>query len=122
MTKGGGQDLRQVVEAREQRPDLVGHAGQRVLEQASVVVVEVVEQEVRVAGTLVIGDPTVGGVVSVGVTKDRRSDEWIRSHVVEPQRLHQPDGLPVHRRLPLPPPLAQRGQQTGGNITEATAT
>ena len=39
-------------EAGEEAPDFVGDAGQRVLEQAAVVVVEVVEQEVCVVGTL----------------------------------------------------------------------
>ena len=53
-------------------------------------VVEVVEEQVGVAGALVVGDPAAARVVLVGVAQDRCSHEWIGSHVVETKILHQP--------------------------------
>ena len=85
-------------------------------------VVEVVEEEVGVVGALEVlpaikeiykGDikafevmpGTAARVLSVGVAQDGRPDEGVGPHVVHAQVLHHPDGLPVQRGLPLPPPL-----------------
>ena len=90
VTKCRSSDLRERVDAREECSNLVTHTRQSVLEQTSVVVVEVVEEQVGVAGALVVGDPAAARVVLVGVTQDRCSHEWISSHVVETKILHQP--------------------------------
>ena len=89
-------------------------------------IVEVVEEEAGIAGTLGILLPAAPGTPSVGVTKDGRPHERIGSHVAETKVLHQsevhamqlerprtrkdepsPDGLSMHRGLSLPPPPPQ---------------
>ena len=52
-------------------------------------VVEVVEEEAGIAGTLGVLLPAAPGAPSIGVTKDGRPDERIGSHVAKTKVLHQ---------------------------------
>lgn len=70
-------------------------------------IVEVVEEEAGIAGTLGVLLPAAPGAPSIGVTKDGRPDERIGSHVAKTKVLHQSDGLSMHRSLSLPPPPPQ---------------
>jgi len=106
--EGGGGDLGQVVDAREEVTDLVGGGWESVLEEATVVIVEVVEEETGVTRALRVLLATTAGAPSICVTEDGCSDEGIGSHVAQAKVLHQPDGLAMHSGLSLPSFLPKR--------------
>ena len=63
-------------------------------------IVEVVEEEAGLTGTLGVLLATAARAPSVGVSQDGSSDEGISSHVAEAEVLHQPASS-VQRPLPV---------------------
>jgi len=63
------------------------------------VVVEIVEEETGLTGTLRVLLSAVTWAPPPCVSQDGGTNERIGAHVVETKVLHQPDGLAMHRSL-----------------------
>ena len=90
-TESGGGNLREIVDGWEEIPNLVGGSGEGVLEEPAVVVVEIVEEETGLTGTLGVLLSAVTRALSPRVAQDGGPDKRIGSHVVQTKVLHQPD-------------------------------